>query len=148
MVSCFAEVKIFRFWPKTMDYNKAFLPKSRCFSAVLLLHSGRCYRAEICVILFLFRCPFIWYPFLTKSNFSDCVTAFTIVPTSLSIVPLRHHYITASVSIVPLRHHLCFHSTITSPVCTVIHITITSPLHHHYITPPPPPPGMIPGFPR
>ena len=25
----FAEVKFFRFWPKTMDYNKAFLPKSR-----------------------------------------------------------------------------------------------------------------------
>ena len=24
MVSFFAEVKIFRFWPKTMDYNKAF----------------------------------------------------------------------------------------------------------------------------
>ena len=29
MVSFFAEVKIFRFWPKTMDYNKAFLPISR-----------------------------------------------------------------------------------------------------------------------
>ena len=25
----FAEVKIFRFWPKTIDYNKVFLPKSR-----------------------------------------------------------------------------------------------------------------------
>ena len=24
MVSFLAEVKIFRFWPKTMDYNKAF----------------------------------------------------------------------------------------------------------------------------
>ena len=23
MVSFFAEVKVFRFWPKTMDYNKA-----------------------------------------------------------------------------------------------------------------------------
>ena len=54
-----------------MDYNKAFLPKSRCFSAVLLLHSGRCYEAEICVILFLLRCPFRWYPFLPKSKFSD-----------------------------------------------------------------------------
>ena len=31
MVSFLAEVKIFRFWPKTMDYNKAFWPKSRCF---------------------------------------------------------------------------------------------------------------------
>ena len=27
--SFLAKVKIFRFWPKTMDYNKAFLPKSR-----------------------------------------------------------------------------------------------------------------------
>ena len=26
----------------------------------LLLHSGRCYEAEICAILFLLRCPFIW----------------------------------------------------------------------------------------
>ena len=71
MVSFFAKVKIFRFWPITMDYNKAFLPKSRCFSTVLLLHSGRCYEAEICVILFLLRCPFIWYPFLPKLKFSD-----------------------------------------------------------------------------
>ena len=63
MVSFFAEVKIFRFWPKTMDYNKAFWPKSRSLFVVLLLHSGRCYEAEICVILFLFRCPFIWYLF-------------------------------------------------------------------------------------
>ena len=28
MVSFLGIVKIFRFWPKTMDYNKAFLPKS------------------------------------------------------------------------------------------------------------------------
>ena len=40
MVSFLDKVKFFRFWPKTMDYNKAF-------SAVLLLHSGRCYEAEI-----------------------------------------------------------------------------------------------------
>ena len=36
---------------------------------VLLLHSGRCYEAEICVILFLLRCPFMWYPSLLKSKF-------------------------------------------------------------------------------
>ena len=36
---------------------------------VLLLHSGRCYEAEICVILFLLRCPFIWYRFWPKSKF-------------------------------------------------------------------------------
>ena len=71
MVSFFAKVKIFRFWLKTMDYNKAFLPKSRCFSAVLLLHSGRCYKAEICIILFLMRCPFMWSPFWLKSKFSE-----------------------------------------------------------------------------
>ena len=66
MVSFLAEVKFFRFWPKTMDYNKAFLPKSRRFSAVLLLHSGRCYEAEISAILILLRCPFIWYHFFAE----------------------------------------------------------------------------------
>ena len=71
MVSLLAKVKFFRFWPKTMDYNKAFLPKSRSFFVVLLLHSGRFYGAEICTILFLLRCPFIWYPFWPKSKFSD-----------------------------------------------------------------------------
>ena len=38
---------------------------------VLLLPTGRCYGGEICVILFLLRCPFIRYPFWPKSNFSD-----------------------------------------------------------------------------
>ena len=58
MVSFLAEVKIFSFWPKTMDYNKAFLPKLRSFFVVLLLHSGECYEAEICTILLLLRCSF------------------------------------------------------------------------------------------
>ena len=39
--------------------------------AVLLLHSGRCYEAEICAILFLLRCSFIWYHFLPRSKVSD-----------------------------------------------------------------------------
>ena len=56
MVSFLAEVKIFSFWPKTMDYNKAFWPKSRSLFVVLLLHSGRCCEAEICAILFILRC--------------------------------------------------------------------------------------------
>ena len=43
----FVKVKVFRFWPKTMDYNKAFWPKSRSFFEVLLLENGRCYEAEI-----------------------------------------------------------------------------------------------------
>ena len=72
MVSFFAEVKIFRFWPKTMDYNKVFLPKSRRFSAALLLHSGRCYGAEICVILFLLRYPFRKYFFSVILGWGIC----------------------------------------------------------------------------
>ena len=67
----FVKVKIFRFWPKTMDYNKAFWPKSRSFFVVLLLQNGRCYEAEICTILLLLRCSFRWNPFLSTSKFSD-----------------------------------------------------------------------------
>ena len=63
MESFFAEVKIFRFWPKTMDYNKAFWPKSRSFFVVLLLQNGRCYEAEICAILLPLRYAFAWYRF-------------------------------------------------------------------------------------
>ena len=74
MVSFFAKVKIFRFWPKTMDYNKAFWPKLRSFFVVLLLLTGRCCGAEICAILLLLRCPFRWYPFLP-------LLGATIVPT-------------------------------------------------------------------
>ena len=62
---------IFRFWPKTMDYNKAFWPKSRSFFAVLLLQNGRCYEAEICTIPLLLRCSFQWNPFFTKSGFDQ-----------------------------------------------------------------------------
>ena len=40
MVLLFAEVKFFRFWPKTMDYNKAFWPKLSSFFVVLLLQNG------------------------------------------------------------------------------------------------------------
>ena len=45
MESFFCKVKIFRFRPKTIDYNKAFWPKSRSFFVVLLLLTGRCYEA-------------------------------------------------------------------------------------------------------
>ena len=71
MVSFFAEVKIFRFWPKTMDYSQAFCPKLSSFFVVLLLLTGRCCEAEICTILLLLRCSFRWFPFLPKSKFSD-----------------------------------------------------------------------------
>ena len=66
MVSFFAEVKIFRFWPKTMDYNKAFCSKLSSFFVVLLLLTGRCYEAEVCTILLLLRCSFRWYPFFAE----------------------------------------------------------------------------------
>ena len=32
---------------------------------------GMWYEAEICAILLLLTCPFQWYPFLLKLNFSD-----------------------------------------------------------------------------
>ena len=48
-----------------------YIYATRHLVVVLLLHSGRCYEAEICTILFLLRCPFIWYPFWPKSKFSD-----------------------------------------------------------------------------
>ena len=35
MISFLAEVKMSSFWPKTMDYNKAFWPKSRSLFVVL-----------------------------------------------------------------------------------------------------------------
>ena len=66
----FAKVKIFSFWPKTMDYSQAFLPKLSSFFVLLLLLAGKCYEAETCAILLPFRCAFAWYPFLPKSNFS------------------------------------------------------------------------------
>ena len=71
LVLFFAVVKIFRFWPKTMDYNKAFWPKLSSFFVVFLLQSGRCYKAEICTVLFPLRCAIAWYYFFPKSKFSD-----------------------------------------------------------------------------
>ena len=67
MVSFLAEVKIFSFWPKTMDYSQAFWPKLRSFFVVLVLLTGRCYEAEICTILLLLRClPFHMVSFLAE----------------------------------------------------------------------------------
>ena len=42
------------------------------------------YEAEICVILFLLRCPFIWYPFWSKSQFQR-----KAIKTSPHTVPVR-----------------------------------------------------------
>ena len=70
MESFFTKVQIFRFWPKTMDYNKAFWPKLSSFFVVLLLRNGRCYDAEICGILLLLICTFAWNHVLLKSEVS------------------------------------------------------------------------------
>ena len=67
------------FWPKSKfsDFGqkpwtiiRRFYQNRGDFLRSFLLHSGRCYEAEICAILFLLRCPFIWYPFWPKSKFS------------------------------------------------------------------------------
>ena len=69
MVYLFAEVTSFSFWSKTMGYSQAFRPKLRSFFAVILLHSGKCYEAEICGILLFLR----WHSmksFLAKVKYS------------------------------------------------------------------------------
>ena len=66
MASFLAKVEIFRFWPKTMDYSKAFWLKLSSFFLILLLLTGRCYEAEICTILLLLRCSI---PFFDETGF-------------------------------------------------------------------------------
>ena len=58
LVPFLAKVKIFSFWPKTMDYSQAFRPKLRPMFAFFLHVIGRCYENEICAILLLLRCSF------------------------------------------------------------------------------------------
>ena len=41
MASFFAKVKIFSFWPKTMDYSQGVLPNLRSLFVVLLLLAGK-----------------------------------------------------------------------------------------------------------
>ena len=47
LVSFLAKVKIFSFWPKTVDYSQAFWPKLSSLFEVFLLLTGGCYEAEI-----------------------------------------------------------------------------------------------------
>ena len=49
-----------------MDYSQAFRPKSSSLFVVLLFLAGRCYEAEVCVILLTFRYSFIWCPFFAE----------------------------------------------------------------------------------
>ena len=50
VISFLAKVKPFSFWPKTMDYSEAFLPKLSSLFGVFLLLTGGCYEAEILTI--------------------------------------------------------------------------------------------------
>ena len=43
------QVKLFSFWQNTMDYSKAFCPKLRPFSAVILLSTGKCNEVDFIV---------------------------------------------------------------------------------------------------
>ena len=52
-------------------YSYYNLPKLSSFFVQFLLQSGRCYKAEICAILFPLRYAIAWYYFLPKSKFSD-----------------------------------------------------------------------------
>ena len=47
------------------------IARSSSFFVHFLLQSGRCYKAEICTVLFPLRCAIAWYYFLPKSKFSD-----------------------------------------------------------------------------
>ena len=58
MVSLPPRIKIFRLWPKTMDYSQGFWPKLRLSFGVFLLHTGRCYEAQSCTIMLPLRCSF------------------------------------------------------------------------------------------
>ena len=70
MVSFLAKVEFFSFVQKPWTIIRRFDRNQGHFFVVLLLLTGRCYDAEICVIVFLLRCPFIWYPFWLKSKFT------------------------------------------------------------------------------
>ena len=79
MAFFFAEVKMFRFWLKTMGYNKAFWSNLSSFFVVLLLRNGRCYEAEIWTILLLLICTFAWNPFLQTFFGLPKIKPWTIV---------------------------------------------------------------------
>ena len=49
----FAKLKIFSFWPKTMDYSRGFWSKLRSFFVVLLRKIGRCYGAQTKMVYML-----------------------------------------------------------------------------------------------
>ena len=86
MICCFAKIKIFRFWPKTMDYSQVFWPKLRSFLEDFLLLTGRCYKAEIWTIMLLLRCSFAW---LLKRKLWTVVRGLI----KLGVLQLHHSYV-------------------------------------------------------
>ena len=69
MVSFSAKVKIFRVWPRTMDYNKAFRARVKLELILCPLFTPTWKVLQICTILFPLRCAIAWHYFLPKSNF-------------------------------------------------------------------------------
>ena len=59
MISCFAEIEFFRFWPKTMDYSKAFQSKFRTVQDKEPCSSG--YLAEAVAAASMEHLPLGWW---------------------------------------------------------------------------------------
>ena len=83
MVSCFAGIEIFRFWPKTMDHSQGFLPKLRSFYVDLLLKIGRCFEAGIYIVLLPSRYAFAWHTFFPE------VKMFSFWPKTMDYIVRR-----------------------------------------------------------
>ena len=130
MESFLAEVKIFSFWLKTMDYSQAFWPKSSSFFVVLLLLAGRCYEAEICAIMLPLRSALAWNHFWQKSKFSvfgqktmDYSQAFWPKSSSFFVVLLilagRCYEAEICASMLPLRSDLAWNHFWPKSKCSV-----------------------------
>ena len=74
-ISCKSAARLWRNGDETFSHTLilvAVTSFTHCYlSALITPHCGWCYKAEICTILFLLRCPFIWYPFWPKSKIPD-----------------------------------------------------------------------------
>ena len=71
MVSFLAKVKIFRFGQKPWTIIRRFYRNRGDFLRSFYSTVEGATKLKFASILFLLRCPFIWYPFWPKSKFSD-----------------------------------------------------------------------------
>ena len=79
MVSFLAKVKFFRFWPKTMDYNKAFLPKLRYINIHIYKLS---YIPVPCTVCnrYSVASSAVWLIQLPSPRARHCISIDTILP--------------------------------------------------------------------